>query len=141
MVGVIKLMWHESCKHFFNKVSCSYWLGLHNNFSIHKPTNVCLFGVSLIRAKSIPTPSLGLRPKPNSIAARPRPHASLGPTWTSDLNQSTSPRILAHSRSTVPREVETLLGITVSQLFSKSLGISMASTSAEVGTISKATLT
>ena len=33
-----------------------------------------------------PDPFLGLRPKHNSITARTRPHASLGPTWTSDLN-------------------------------------------------------
>ena len=33
-----------------------------------------------------PDPFLGLRPKHNSITARTRPHASPGPTWTSNLN-------------------------------------------------------
>ena len=50
------------------------------------------FGILVLYGpKKYPNPFLGLRPQPNSVVARPRPHASLGPTWASDLYQSTSP--------------------------------------------------
>ena len=99
--------------------------------------------IYFVWAKNTPTPFWALGPNMIASPQGPGLMPPLGPFGqvNSISSHPPPPRVLTHPQSTVPREMETLLGIPVSRWLNKPLGISIPSTFAEVETISKATLT
>ena len=87
---------------------------------------------------------LGLGLQPDNMVhtvPKPKPHVALKPIKQKIFISSHHPRFLGHTRSTVSQERKSLLGFTISQLLGSTLGISIQSISAEVGSSSTATST
>ena len=109
-----------------------------------KPVQSCDIQAQInVQTRDVQT-HLGLGLQPDNMVhtvPKPKPHVALKPIKQKIFTSSHHPRFLGHTRSTVSQERKPLLGFTISQLLGSTLGISIQSISAEVGSSSTATST
>ena len=109
-----------------------------------KPVQSCDIQAQInVQTRDVQT-HLGLGLQPDNMVhtvPKPKPHVALKPNKQKIFISSHHPRFLGHTRSTVSQERKPLLDSTISQLLDSTLGISIQSISAEVGSNSDATPT